>query len=182
VLCKNQKYTDINNNTELQVWNWNGNPIAIFNLDQKIDLFVISENERRIYALNTDEGHTDDTDETDQRRFLRICANPSNLRHLRAIIAVLSGLVITAFCLYHQYPVYKAYKQWNANLFKPVGFDKNQSKEGRLYPNPYFSVNDPGQAQNPTHAELKEIPTKTFYLEDFMTEKGKSYEIWVKKD
>jgi hypothetical protein len=59
VLCKNQKYTDINNNTELQVWTWNGNPIAIFNLDQKIDLFVISENERRIYALNTDEGHED---------------------------------------------------------------------------------------------------------------------------
>jgi hypothetical protein len=85
-----------------------------------------------IFLTTTDKWHADDADETDQRRFLRICANPSNLRHLRTIIAVLSGLVITAFCLYHQYPVYKAYKQWNANLFKPVGFDKNQSKEGRL--------------------------------------------------
>jgi alpha-L-fucosidase 2 len=47
-------------------------------------------------------------------------------------------------------------------------------------PNPYFSVIDPGQAQNPIHAELKEIPTKSFYTEDFMTEKGGRYVITVK--
>ncbi|MDR1372041.1 MAG: TolB-like 6-bladed beta-propeller domain-containing protein [Dysgonamonadaceae bacterium] len=59
-LCKNQKYGyNSNENTELQVWNWDGNPVAILNLNHKIDLFAVSEKEKRIYALNRNEGHED---------------------------------------------------------------------------------------------------------------------------
>jgi alpha-L-fucosidase 2 len=48
-------------------------------------------------------------------------------------------------------------------------------------PNPFFSVIDPGQPQNLTHAALKEIPAKTFTTVDFMTEKGEKYVITLTK-
>jgi alpha-L-fucosidase 2 len=44
-------------------------------------------------------------------------------------------------------------------------------------PNPFFTTVDPGQSQNPTRAALKEIPIRTFYTVDFMTEKGGKYVI-----
>jgi hypothetical protein len=60
VLCKNSLYADHKKDfTELQVWNWEGVPKAIFQLDKKIDLFTISEKEKKIYALNKDEGNED---------------------------------------------------------------------------------------------------------------------------
>jgi hypothetical protein len=59
-VCKNRTYSDGSaTDTELQVWDWNGNPVAVFTLDNKIDLFTISEKERKIYALNNDEGNED---------------------------------------------------------------------------------------------------------------------------
>jgi alpha-L-fucosidase 2 len=48
-------------------------------------------------------------------------------------------------------------------------------------PNPLFTVIDPGQPQNQTGAALKEYPVRTFLTIDFMTEKGKSYEIKMKE-
>ena len=44
-------------------------------------------------------------------------------------------------------------------------------------PNPFFSYIDPGTPQNPSNATLIDLPEKTFYTVDFMTEKGKTYEI-----
>jgi alpha-L-fucosidase 2 len=44
-------------------------------------------------------------------------------------------------------------------------------------PNPLFSFIDAGQPQNLSGAALKEIPVRTFYTVDFMTEKGKKYEV-----
>lgn len=59
-LCKNREYADDSaTETELQVWDWDGNPIAVFTLDQKIRLIAVSEKEKKIYALNSSEGHED---------------------------------------------------------------------------------------------------------------------------
>jgi len=44
-------------------------------------------------------------------------------------------------------------------------------------PNPLFSYTDPGVPQNPSRATLKDLPEKTYYTVDFMTEKGKTYTV-----
>ena len=44
-------------------------------------------------------------------------------------------------------------------------------------PNPLFSYTDPGVPQNMSNAVLKELPAKTYHTVDFMTEKGKTYQI-----
>ncbi len=46
-----------------------------------------------------------------------------------------------------------------------------------MNPNPFFATIDPGKPQNLTTATLKELPGRNFYTVDFMTEKGKKYEI-----
>jgi hypothetical protein len=59
-LCKNLKYSNNSyNTTELQIWKWDGNPVANYILDKKIDLFTVSEKDRKLYALNKDEGNED---------------------------------------------------------------------------------------------------------------------------
>jgi hypothetical protein len=60
VECRNRKASDKPlTNTEIQVWDWDGNPVAVYTLDKKISLFTISEKEKKIYALNTDEENED---------------------------------------------------------------------------------------------------------------------------
>jgi hypothetical protein len=60
VLCKDGKASENSDNeTKLQVWDWNGNPVASLILDRKIDFFAVYEKERKIYAVNTDEEHED---------------------------------------------------------------------------------------------------------------------------
>jgi len=53
-LCANSKSKQSDNSgvCELQVWDWNGNPIACFSLDRRISMFAISEKYNKIYALD----------------------------------------------------------------------------------------------------------------------------------
>ena len=44
-------------------------------------------------------------------------------------------------------------------------------------PNPFFETIDPGKPQNMSNAGLKELPEKKYHTVDFMTEKGKTYQI-----
>ena len=48
-------------------------------------------------------------------------------------------------------------------------------------PNPFFETIHPGKSQNLSNATLKEIPEKSYHTVDFMTEKGKTYQISLKK-
>jgi hypothetical protein len=60
VLCKDSKVSDdYGEETKLQIWDWDGNPVANLILDRKIDFFIIYEEEQKIYAINVDEGHED---------------------------------------------------------------------------------------------------------------------------
>lgn len=60
VLCMDSKAGENNvNETKLQVWDWNGNPVACLILDRKIDFFAVYEKERKIYTVNADEEHED---------------------------------------------------------------------------------------------------------------------------
>jgi hypothetical protein len=60
VLCKDRKANEnIDNETKLQVWDWDGNPVADLILDKKIDFFVVSEKYQKIYTVNVDEEHED---------------------------------------------------------------------------------------------------------------------------
>ena len=38
----------------LQIWSWEGVPIAHYILDQSVDTFVVSEKYKKIYAISTD--------------------------------------------------------------------------------------------------------------------------------
>ena len=38
--------------TELQIWNWNAEPVAILNLDKRLNQFTISQEKKRLYAIN----------------------------------------------------------------------------------------------------------------------------------
>ena len=49
--CKNTN-EKTRKNTELQVWDWNGNPIAKYQLDKELTYFTISEDFKKIYAVN----------------------------------------------------------------------------------------------------------------------------------
>jgi hypothetical protein len=58
VLCKDRKADENSDNeTKLQVWDWNGNPVANLILDRKTDFFAVYEKERKIYTVNADEEH-----------------------------------------------------------------------------------------------------------------------------
>jgi alpha-L-fucosidase 2 len=60
----------------------------------------------------------------------------------------------------------------------PVSVKNVSAKEAQgQNPNPLFGVIDPGKPQNLSDAALKEIPAKNYHTVDFMTEKGKTYEI-----
>ncbi|GHV69480.1 hypothetical protein FACS1894199_18280 [Bacteroidia bacterium] len=59
-ICRNKKYTDDSSlTTELQVWKWDGTPVAVLLLDKKIACFTISEKDNKIYAVTSDEGYED---------------------------------------------------------------------------------------------------------------------------
>jgi hypothetical protein len=53
-LCSNSKRSqpDAPNACELQVWDWQGNPIACYHLDQNVSLIAISEKYHKMYALD----------------------------------------------------------------------------------------------------------------------------------
>ena len=54
VFYQNEKESG-ENVTELQVWDWNGSPIATYSLNENLSLFTISEEYRKIYAVSTSE-------------------------------------------------------------------------------------------------------------------------------
>ena len=54
-LCRNDKPNTNETSTELQVWNWKGEPVAQYNLDKRISLFTISEKYKKIYGVNADD-------------------------------------------------------------------------------------------------------------------------------
>jgi hypothetical protein len=52
-LCLNSKeHPDAPNACELQIWDWDGNPIACYKFDRKISLIALSEKYNRLFALN----------------------------------------------------------------------------------------------------------------------------------
>jgi hypothetical protein len=60
-LCKNKKRNESlpEDNTELQVWDWDGNPVALYNLDKYLFCFTIDEKENVLYGVNRDEENED---------------------------------------------------------------------------------------------------------------------------
>lgn len=53
VFCANRKPKEPSKGTtELQVWDWDGNPIAKYELDKTLSHFVVSEEYNKIYAVN----------------------------------------------------------------------------------------------------------------------------------
>ena len=60
VCCRNQKNGGaLGDNTELQIWNWKGKPVAKYILDKYISCFTIDEQKNVLYGLNSDEGNED---------------------------------------------------------------------------------------------------------------------------
>lgn len=53
VMCKNSTRAE-DRIQELQVWNWEGEPIARYDMDRKLTLFTISEKEKKLYAVDGD--------------------------------------------------------------------------------------------------------------------------------
>lgn len=51
ILCKNSTREE-NINPELQIWDWDGNPIACYQMDHQISLFTISTIYNKIYAID----------------------------------------------------------------------------------------------------------------------------------
>lgn len=54
-LCGNRKENDLtvsNPKNELQVWDWEGNPIACYQLDKRVSSFAISEKYNKMYAFD----------------------------------------------------------------------------------------------------------------------------------
>ncbi len=56
VLCRNKKDSDIPNadSVELQVWDWDGNPVARYILNNTLNVFAISEKYNKLYAVHRD--------------------------------------------------------------------------------------------------------------------------------
>ena len=52
ILSYNARPSEENESTELQIWNWNAEPVAILNLDKRLSQFTISHEKRRLYAIN----------------------------------------------------------------------------------------------------------------------------------
>ena len=42
-------------NKEIQVWDWDGNPIIVYKLDEDYYLYTVSENHKKMYLLSSDE-------------------------------------------------------------------------------------------------------------------------------
>jgi alpha-L-fucosidase 2 len=64
----------------------------------------------------------------------------------------------------------------------PVSIKNVQTKEAQgQNPNPLFGFIDPGKPQNLSGAALKELPVKNYSTVDFMSVKGKTYEIEIHK-
>jgi hypothetical protein len=56
--CRNQKGSAPRaEETELQVWDWDGNPVARFTLDKYISCFTVDEQRKTLYGANSDEGN-----------------------------------------------------------------------------------------------------------------------------
>lgn len=55
-LCENSDFRDGQRNyrCELQVWSWNGRPVACFEFDRKISLMAVSRKYNKLYALDSD--------------------------------------------------------------------------------------------------------------------------------
>ncbi|MDE5678254.1 BF3164 family lipoprotein [Phocaeicola sp.] len=51
-LCANKQPDTTSGTCELQVWDWNGEPIACYKFDRKVTLMTISEKHHKIYALD----------------------------------------------------------------------------------------------------------------------------------
>lgn len=51
VLCSN-KNTDKDGRSELQIWSWEGNPLACYTFDRKLSLMAISEKYGKIYGID----------------------------------------------------------------------------------------------------------------------------------
>lgn len=51
VMCKNATRSE-EKIQELQVWNWEGEPIARYNMDRKLTIFTISPENKKIYAID----------------------------------------------------------------------------------------------------------------------------------
>jgi len=58
-----------------------------------------------------------------------------------------------------------------------VSVDTPALEANGVNPNPFYETIDPGKPQNLSNTALMELPVKRFYTVDFMTEKGKTYEI-----
>jgi alpha-L-fucosidase 2 len=62
----------------------------------------------------------------------------------------------------------------------PVSIKNTHTKEAHgENPNQLFGIINPGKPQNLSNATLKAIPVKNYYTSDFMTEKGKTYEVEI---
>jgi alpha-L-fucosidase 2 len=67
--------------------------------------------------------------------------------------------------------------------FQPVSVKNVQTKEAQgQNPNLLFAFVDPGKPQNLNGAMLKTLPVKNSHTVDFMTEKGKTYEIEIHRN
>lgn len=52
VICHNSKVSEKKETTELQIWNWNAEPVAVLYLDKRLRQFTISQEKRRLYAID----------------------------------------------------------------------------------------------------------------------------------
>jgi hypothetical protein len=60
VCCRNQKFGETQtDNTELQIWNWDGKPVAKYMLDKYIGCFTVDEQQNVLYGANSNEGNED---------------------------------------------------------------------------------------------------------------------------
>lgn len=52
VICNNAKPSEKQELTELQIWNWNAEPVAVLYLDKGLRQFTISQEKQRLYAID----------------------------------------------------------------------------------------------------------------------------------
>ena len=52
-ICENAKHnTLLNNLPNLEVWDWNGNPIISFKLDRSVAAFEVTKDDKKIYVID----------------------------------------------------------------------------------------------------------------------------------
>ena len=60
VFCRNMKQGESRkDNTELQIWDWDGQPVAKYILDKYLTCFTVDEKEKNLYGVNNNEGDED---------------------------------------------------------------------------------------------------------------------------